>query len=197
MISAAATQSTGDVNAYWIALIAVLGTCVGAAISATTQIVTNRRSASIQQTAVERQLDHSTQEAIRQDRRTAYARFLRASNAWNRLYIEYYLAKMNKRSTPDIIEAQEELIAAHMGVSLLAGPEVSELAYRIFNQDLHSMSRARQGLNPDFGHPRGFAFPAQLQNAMKMELGIRWISLEIELDDHDYHGRARRFRAKF
>ncbi len=35
------------------------------------------------------------------------------------------------------------------------------------SQDLHSMALARRGQNPDFGHPRGFAFPAELKVAMQ------------------------------
>lgn len=171
MISAAA-QSTSDPNAYLIALIAVLGTIVGAGISGVVQFLTNNRLSSSQQSLIQLQLERSATEALRQDRRRVYARFLTSMDKWNRLYLDVYKAKSTDREVPNFDKEQREFALASSELDLVAGTDIAYIAHRIFNRYLRSMTRASNGLHPDVGHREGMAFPTALLAAMHKELGV-------------------------
>jgi hypothetical protein len=165
-------------NPYWIALIAVLGTVVGAVISSVTQALTSRRSAADQLASLELQMDHGTQEAIRQDRRRAYTRFLSAMEQWNLLYIAVYNAVKAEHKPPARHVLWKEFVAARSEVNLLAGEEVARFARRIFRQYVESMEDAIKGNNPDKGHAEGLVFPSMLLAAMQKELDIPGIPID-------------------
>src|SRR5215470_6513290 len=172
-------------NAYLVALIAVLGAVVGAAISAITQFFTARRSSANQLTALELSLKHATHEGLRQERRRVYTRFLLAMEQWDRLCIEVYEAKKKSRKIPDYHSALKEYRAAHTELKLLAGKDLAMRAQDGFSQNLEMMRRARKGKKPD-EHPN-LVLPTVLTAAMQSEMNA---IVSILMD----HKKARRSR---
>jgi hypothetical protein len=175
MLASHITSSASSApNPYWIALIAVLGAVVGAAIAAITQFFTARGSSASQLAALQSYMNHATQEGIRQERRRVYARFLLAMEKWNLLYLDTYEAAQSRWRwrLPKTEAAFEEYRIAHTELDLLAGEDLARLAQRMFNDSLRAMKDAEQGINPDRGHSEGQVFPTQITAAMQAELNI-------------------------
>lgn len=168
-------------NPYWIALIAVGGTVVGAAISAMTQALSSRRSSTSQLLAIHLQLDHATQEAIRQDRQRAYARFLLAAHSWNLLYLDVYDAVKDKKEPPNTQDADNEYVVAHSELDLLAGEEVARLVTNFYVQQTELMIKAKNGENVSAiltKHDKSMITLSALTAAMQRELGISGIPVD-------------------
>ena len=75
MVIAATVVTKNGTSPYVVALIGVLGAVVGASISALTQGIAAKSTSRAQATALQLQLDHQTQEAVRQQRFRVYSEF--------------------------------------------------------------------------------------------------------------------------
>jgi hypothetical protein len=168
--TAITTGTMQNASPYWIALIAVLGTAFGAAISASTQMLTTRRSSANQLAILKLQLDHQTSEALRQERRQAYVRFLIAKDKWESLYLDTYEAVKEKSDPPDTDEAYFEYGAALAQLDLFAGEKLARLANGLYNQDVNTMDGALEGKDPDETRQEGGVLPVQVTAAMQEEL---------------------------
>jgi hypothetical protein len=162
----------GDSSAYFIAFIAVVGTVVGASIAAITQVITARRSSRDQVSFLKLQLEHGSNEKLRDARRESYAAFLLAESQWERLAFEVYALPRRKRKRFDCSAQHRQYSSAHARLDLLAGEQVATMAMRVFNQDMTTMNDALNGDDPD-GLPPGSVFPTALVRAMQDELGIK------------------------
>jgi len=183
---------TVNPNAYLIALIAVLGTVVGAAISAITQFFTARGSSANQLTALQLSLKHATHEGLLQERRRTYTKFLLTMERWNLLCGDVYEAAQKGRSTPDVDVALEEYRAVHTELNLLAGRELADLAERQFNQDRDMMSSARDGIKPERNQSNAVSATA-LTAVMQEELNA---ILDISID-HTWREPPRKGGRRF
>ena len=170
--AAASANITPSANAYWIASIAVLGTALGAAISAITQMLTSRRSSASQLAILKLQMDHQTSEAIRQERQQAYARFLLAVDKWGVLCFLTYEAVLSKADLPGNDEAYVEYATAHTELDLLASRKLAALANKKFNQDVIVMNKIREGADYYKSYPKGTITPGVLITAMQEELQL-------------------------
>lgn len=170
------SQPTIAAEPYWTALIAVLGTIVGATISAITQTLTNRRSSVNQMLAIQVQLDHAAREAIRQDRRRTYARFLLLAQRWDRLCSDVYIAVTNGDDPPVTDDPREELMACYSELDLLADEHLGRMAFTYLNEELRLMRHALDGEDPEeLSKTEGQITPSALTAAMQKELGIAGI----------------------
>jgi hypothetical protein len=173
MSSAIATSTTIRVNPLWIAVIAVLGTVVGATISALTQVLTTRRSSVSQLTAIKLQLNHETQEAIRQERRQVYARFLVVRHKWTSMTSDICEAVQKKQDPLSTEALSEEYRTAYAELDLLATERLAEWADQVYWKDLQAMWRAHAGDQPYRTlEPEGGRAVMELERAMRDELGI-------------------------
>jgi hypothetical protein len=175
---AASANSGPSVNAYFVALIAVLGTALGAAISALTQMLTTRRSSAHQLAVLRLQLDHQTSEAVRQDRREAYIRFLLARDRWALLTLYTSAAVHDKEELPEDQGLDAEYAAARTQLDLFAGKKLARLAGNSFSQDMADMRAARKGENPENHQTEGYVPPTELIAAMQEELLVDGVPID-------------------
>jgi|SRR5215813_1779855 len=174
MSRAIATSTTIGVNPLWIALIAVLGTVVGATISALTQVLTTRRLSVSQLTSMKLQLNHETQEAIRQERRQVYARFLLVRHKWTSTMLKVYEAVREEQDPPSTESLNEEYRTAYAELDLLATERLAQWADEVYQRDSQAMWRAQAGDQPYqiLLSPEGGRAVMELERAMRDELGI-------------------------
>ena len=161
-------------NSYIVAFIAVIGAIVGAAIAAITQAMTTRISSKNQLASLKMQLEHQTQESIRQERRRAYARYLHAMYRWETAALEVYAKRPRKRKKLDESDFSgywNEYLDSLHEVDLLAGDRVSKLAHTLMKNCSDDIEVALRGENPDRGNPIG-EFPVTLTAAMQEDLGV-------------------------
>lgn len=172
---ASISSNSGSIgNPYFVAFIAVIGTVIGATIAAVTQAVTTRRASKEQLASLKLQMDHQTQEAIRQERRRAYARYLRAMYEWEIVALEIYRKPRRERKRvrrSDYLKYWEEYQASLTDVDLLASDCVSKLAHRLMENCIDNVEVALQGENPDRGSPEG-EYPVTLIAAMQEDLSV-------------------------
>src|ERR1035438_4334034 len=164
--------STG--NPYFVALIAVIGAVVGATIAAITQAMTSRTSSKNQLASLKMQLEHQTQESIRQERRRAYARYLYAMYKWENVALEVYAKRYRERRKlrwSDFSDYWNEYLDSLNEVDLLASDRVSRLAHTLLKNCSDNVEVALRGKNPDRGNPIG-EFPVTLIAAMHDDLGV-------------------------
>lgn len=173
LASASSTPGNSS-NPYFIAFIAVIGTMIGATIAAITQTITTRRSSQEQLISLKLQMEHQTQESIRQDRRRAYVRYLQAMYQWeiSALYIYGRSRRERKKVRPsDYVKYWEEYQDSLTEITLLASDRVSRLAHRIMENCRDDVKMALRGESPDRGNPEG-EFPITLIAAMQEDLGV-------------------------
>lgn len=163
-------DGTATANAYVVAFIAVGGAIVGAAISALTQGLTSRVSAKVQLTSIEAQLRHQTGEAIWQERRRAYARFMAVSNDWELLTLQVYSAVSEGKKVPRYGGLNNRYVKALRELMLIASEEVMLYAGKMFWQNLDRMKEAEGGQYPV--REAGRYPPMGLMALMQRDLGI-------------------------
>jgi hypothetical protein len=192
----AAAQTTTNADLYITALIAVGGAIIGALIAGVTQSLTTRSASRNQLAALQLQLDHQTQDAIRKERLRTYARYLAALHALQSKTIDIYEAEVDrprwKRRKPiDLTKEVDELRDSAATVDLLATEQLSDLVTRMQNQMVTEIDMALSGENPDRGHESGLVFPSMILAVMQAELGVReGITVDQETGLHDsgtYH----------
>ncbi|MGH3403222.1 MAG: hypothetical protein ACRDRJ_12120 [Streptosporangiaceae bacterium] len=161
---------------YIVALIAVGGTIVGAITSSVTQSLTSRRASRMQLEAIQAQLDHQTQEALRQARRELYTGFLAAYDEWNALTVHTYSLirqRRARRKLPDRSVPSERLTAALRDMEVIASNPVADYAARMYDQARYMMDKALNGESPDLGHSPEIVHPYGLIALMQKDLGVR------------------------
>lgn len=170
-LAEASTVTTA--NAYLVALIAVLGAVVGAGLSAATQVLTSRTSTKVQLATVNAQLEHQTQEALRQERQRIYAKYVDIQTQWDLITLETRHAVNNNKKIPARRRALDRAyVSTQIEMSLVASEAVMEYAGRLRTNCQDDMKAAEEGKYPDSYKHLGYTRMG-LMALMQQDLGIR------------------------
>jgi type II secretory pathway pseudopilin PulG len=166
----ASTAATA--NAYVVALIAVLGAVIGAGLSAATQVLTSHTSTKLQLATVNAQLEHQTQEALRQERQRIYAKYFDIQTQWDLLTLETHHSVNNKKKIPDSRALDRTYTSTQIEMALVASETVMEYASKLRENCQADMHAAEEGKHPD-----SYVNPTYtrmgLMALMQQDLGIK------------------------
>jgi len=169
----ASTATTA--NAYVVALIAVLGAMIGAGLSAATQVLTSRTSTKVQLATVNAQLEHQTQEALRQERQRIYAKYLDIQTQWDLLVLETRDAVDKKKKIPPSRVLDRTFTSAQVEMVLVASETVMEYASKLRNNCQADMAAAEEGKFPEpykYPHLTRMGLMALMQHDLGIKDGV-------------------------